>query len=386
MIAVEKRSWKDDLYIYRDGLPTPPAKEHLQEYIDLYFAEKDEKYFSWFLYYYEPELNTKAMDLVQEYAMQGHFVDIKQAYVFGMLKALRKYDISLGVPFLVYKEYYAKNEVDEYIRTMRYGYTMQSADEQKTARKAMALYREYEYKADDDTIRKIADVIGKSEKDTREIIQCSVDNTHFVDFCRKYADEDGETTGEDVTCDYSTEPCREYIHLWREKALFGAFEKLAYREREMIADHLGFCTVCYGIFEMADDENGKPIKAFRKKKAYIDLAAEHTLASPDTAYRICQGGYEKMIIDLAVDEYIHIVELRLKEKTKTNVTYEYCADHNNDWGEIRYIFGDDDYDVIRYVYTDKKGGFFFASAGDWIMRQARNEKFPKRKLIVTEKF
>ena len=146
---MEKRNWKDDLYLYRDGLPTPPKKENLHEYIDLYFAEKDYIYFSWFLYYYEPELNTKAMDLVREYAMPGHFVDVKQAYVFGMLKALKKYDSSLGVPFLVYKEYYAKNEVDEYIRTMRHGYTMPSADEQKIARKAMALYREHDYRSDD---------------------------------------------------------------------------------------------------------------------------------------------------------------------------------------------------------------------------------------------
>ena len=383
---MEKRKWTEDLYIYRDGILAPPAKENFQEYIDLYFAEKDDKYFSWFLYYYEPELNTKAMELVQEYAMQGHFVDIKQAYVFGMMKALQKYDITLGVPFLVYKGSYVKNEVDEYIRTMRHGYTMQSADEQKTARKAMALYGKLGYKSDDDTIRKIAAVVGKSEKDTREIIQCAVDNTHFVDFCRQYADEDGETTGEDVICDHSTEPGRAYLHQWREEALFGAYEKLNYREREMIADHLGFCPNCCGVFEMTEDKNGKPVKAFRKEKAYIDLAAEHTLSSPDTAYRICHGGYDKMLIELAIDEYIHIVELRLKEKTKTSVTYEYCADHSSDWGEIRYSFDDDDYDVTRYVYADKKGGFFFASAGEWIIRQAEYEKFPKHKLIVTEKF
>lgn len=383
---MEKRNWKEDLYIYRDGLPVPPAKKNSQEYIELYFAENDDKYFGWFLYYYEPELNTKAMGFVQEYAMQGHFIDIKQAIVLGMLKALQKYDISLGVPFLIYKEYYIKNEVDEYIRTMRHGYTMQSADEQKTARKAMALYREHDYKSDDDTIRIIAAEIGKKEKDTREIIQCAIDNTHYVDFYRKYADEDGEETGEDITCDYSTEPNHEYLHLWREEALFSAHEKLNYRERQMIADHLGFCTNCYGILEITEAENGKPVKVFRKEKAFIDLAAEHSLASPDTAFRICNGGYEKILIDLAIDEYIHIVELKLEEKTESTVTYEYCVDHSNDWGEIRYTFGDDDYDVTKYVYADKKGGFFFAAAGEWIMRQARYGQFPKRKIIVTEKF
>ncbi len=122
------------------------------------------------------------------------------------------------------------------------------------------------------------------------------------------------------------------------------------------------------------------------KKAFIDLAAEHSLASPDTAFRISNSDYVKMFIDLAIDEYIHIVGLRLKEKTKIAVTYGYCVDYNNDWGEIQYTFGDDDYDVTKYVYADKKGGLFFAAAGEWIMQHARYEQFPKRRIIVTEKF
>ena len=32
-----------------------------------------------------------------------HFADLKQAYVFGIYKALQKYDISTGVPFLIFK-------------------------------------------------------------------------------------------------------------------------------------------------------------------------------------------------------------------------------------------------------------------------------------------
>ncbi len=55
------------------------------------------------------------------------------------------------------------------------------------------------------------------------------------------------------------------------------------------------------------------------------------------------------MIELAIDEYIHIVELRLKSADNNSVTYEYCADHNNDWGEIHYTFGEDDYDVVQYV-------------------------------------
>ena len=149
----------------------------------------------------------------------------------------------------------------------------------------------------------------------------------------------------------------------------------------MVADHLGFCPECYGIYELSKDENGNSVKLLRKGKAYIDLAAEHTLSSPDTAFQIVNGAYDKMLIELAIDEYIHIVELRLKFVDDNLVTYEYCADHNKDWGEICYFFGEDDYDVIRYVYADKKGDFFFAYSGEWIMQNTNRKHTPKDMVI-----
>ena len=273
-----------------------------QEYISLYFTEKDEKYLSWFLHYYEPRLNTVIMQTVQETAMQGHFADLKQAYIFGICKALQKYDISTGVPFLIFKEFYMKNEIDNYIRTMRMGYSIQSVDEYRTLKKAMALYAKYEYKFDDNTISIISAEIGRSVKDTKEIIRAGIDSTHYTDFYRKYADKDGESTAEVVTVDGTSNPERLFFKQWQTDALFNAYENLDYRERTMVADHLGFCTECYGIYELSKDENGKTFKMLRKGKAYIDLAAEHTLSSPDTAFRIVNGAYEKMRKELTEKE------------------------------------------------------------------------------------
>ena len=362
-MPVKNEKWTEDLYLYRMK-PAPPKMEDFQEYIALYFAEKDEKYLGWFFHYYEPRLNTIIMETVQETAMQGHFADLKQAYIFGIYKALQKYDISTGVPFLIFKEHYVKNEIDKYISTMRTGYSVQSVDEYRTLRKAMALYAKYEYKFDDETITIIAAEIGKSVKDAKEIIRAGIDSTNYTDFYRKYADEDGESTAEDVTVDTTSNPEKLYFKQWQAETLFSAYESLDYRERSMVADHLGFCPECYGIYEHSKDENGNSVKLFRKGKAYIDLAAEHMLSSPETAFQIVNGAYEKMLIELAIDEYIHIVELRLKSTDNNSVTYEYCADHNNDWGEICYFFGEDDYDVKRYIHADKKGDFFFATAGE----------------------
>ena len=292
-MPVKNERWTEDLYLYRMK-PAPPKLEDFQEYIALYFAEKDEKYLAWFFHYYEPRLNTIIMQTVQETAMQGHFADLKQAYIFGIYKALQKYDISTDVPFLIFKELYVKNEIDNYIRTMRMGYSIQSVDEYRTLKKAMALYAKYEYNFDEKTITKIAAEIGKNIKGTKEIIRAGIDSTHYTDFYRRYADDDGESAAEDVTVDNISNPEGLFFEQWQTDALFDAYENLDYRERTMVADHLGFCTECYGIYELGKDENGKPVKLLRKSKAYIDLAAEHTLSSPDTAFRTVNGAYEKM--------------------------------------------------------------------------------------------
>ena len=157
----------------------------------------------------------------------------------------------------------------------------------------MALYGKYECKFDEETLTKIATEIGKSIKDTKEMIRSGIDSTHYTDFYRRYADEDGESTAEDVTTDDTSNPERLFIKHWQTEALFDAYESLDYRDRTMVADHLGFCPECYGIYELGRDETGNPVKLLRKGKAYIDLAAEHTLSSPDTAFRTVNGAYEK---------------------------------------------------------------------------------------------
>lgn len=150
---------------------------------------------------------------------------------------------------------------------MRKGYSVQSVDEYRTLKKAMALYAKYEYKFDEETITIIAAAIGKSVKDTKEIIRAGIDSTHYTDFYRKYADEDGENTAEDVTVDTTSNPERLFFKQWQAEALFTAYETLDYRERTMVADHLGFCPECYGIYELGKDENGNSVKLLRKRKA-----------------------------------------------------------------------------------------------------------------------
>ena len=136
------KEWQKELYIYRLS-PAPPKKDDLQEYIDLYLAEKDETYLSWFLHYYEPTLNTTVMGVVQRYSMFGHFLDIKEACVLGILRALEEYPKDCDTPFITYKTRIMWEEIHNYIRTMRTGFTVQSDDEYRNLRNIMRLFTAY---------------------------------------------------------------------------------------------------------------------------------------------------------------------------------------------------------------------------------------------------
>ena len=297
------KEWEKELYIYR-LTPAPPKENDLQKYILNYLAQKEDKYISWFLHYYERKLNEKAMSIVQDYAMYGHFLDIKQAYVIGMLKALEDYDPERGVPFIVYKEYAAMREVHEYIRSMRTGFTIQSYDEYLRLRKAMRLYREFGNKSDDATMEKIAEAIGTSKEDAAEIIRCGMQNMQFVDFYRQYADEDSEESRKEVAHDSSSEPDKIFFDLEQTEAVMTAFEKLNYRERAMVSAHLGFCMECYATHYYDKDEvdkDGKPTRKPIPEEAFIDIAIDHGLASPDTADKTYRKALDKMKRELGKD-------------------------------------------------------------------------------------
>ena len=288
--------WEKDLHIYRLD-PAPPKYESYQTYFDLYFAEKDEKYLSWFLHYYENELNTKARGFVNEYAMYGHFLDLKQAFVMGMMEALQRYDISRGVPFLVFKELPAMNAVHTYIRTMRTGYSVQSSYADEQLRKVMWQYAEHGYRYDEEAIAAISNETGISTKNVEEILQGGLLNMSITDFYRHCGDEDSEESMEEVAADGTSQTEELYFRMEKAEEVMAAFEALNYRERAIVADHLGFCRDCYATYYYDTDdlnEDGNPKRKPRRKVPFIELAVEHSLASPDTADKTYRRALEKM--------------------------------------------------------------------------------------------
>ena len=155
-----------DLNMYRI-VPAPP-KWDLQEYIVTYLKEKDERYLSWFLHYYEKTLNKNVQSYMRQFFMQEHFADLKQAYISGLLKALGKYTPDGGASFVSFKEHYAEREILDYIRSMRTGFTVQSLAEYAKLRKAMAVWDKYDRNYADDAIEAVAAEIGETTDDTKK--------------------------------------------------------------------------------------------------------------------------------------------------------------------------------------------------------------------------
>ena len=277
------KEWEEELYRYR--LHPAPEKKPLQEYIELYLDTGEASWLAAFLHYYEPRLNDLSMGYVQEYAMQGHFADIKSACVFGLLQALQGYIKQKG-PFVPYARYEIKRAVDDYIRTMRTGFTVPTDTEYYLLRTAMRLYAEHDYKTDDATLAAIGEKIHRKPEYVREMLRCGLQNMQFTDFYRTYEDEDGDEEAEDITCDRSSEPSAMFFRDEQAADLYEAFQSLDYRERDMLSKHLSFCPECFATL----DKNGKPLR----KWTYTDLMLHYGLSSPDTVEKVCKQALEKM--------------------------------------------------------------------------------------------
>ena len=281
-----------EIEFYR--ITPPPPEMDLQEYIRQYVQSGDDKYFYWFLHYYEPSLNEKAKFFRNKYSMEEHFADIKQSLVTGLCKSLINYDISIS-PFLPYAQRYMEREAHNYIRTMRTGYSVQSEFEYARLRKVMDIFNHSSGKFSEETISQVATQIGESYKKTKSIIEGGILTENYTDV--QSNDEDDTGTTDFLLPDFSLNPENIYFKQELYDTLYEAYDDLEYTEKIMLAQHLGFCPECLGT-RYADktdlDENGKPKEKLIKPLPYTDIATDHGFSNADTAKRVCVKAFSKI--------------------------------------------------------------------------------------------
>ena len=281
-----------DMNMYR--ITPPPPKWESQEYIRLFVETGNDKYFYWFLHYYEPQMNYLAKEYRKTYKMEEHFADIKQAMAYGLCKALVNYDISKS-PFFPYANRYMEREAHNYIRTMRTGYSVQSEFEYAQLRKAMAIYKDLGGEFTEETIAQVATQIGESYEKTKSIIEGGILTENYTDV--QSNDEDDAGTTDFLLPDSLLNPESIYFKQELYDKLYESYDSLEYTEKIMLAQHLGFCPECFSnhYADKTDlDENGKPKKKLIKPLPYTDLATDHGFSDADTAKRVCRTAFKKI--------------------------------------------------------------------------------------------
>lgn len=273
-------------YIYQ--LDPAPAENSIQGLIERYFAEKEDKYIAWFLHCYENTINSDVLKFAKHYNSRNLFEDLKQAYVTGLLSALKNYDPSLGVCFTAYAQKYVRHEMTECLRKETTGFSAKNYREYAKLRKAMAIWNELDRVMSSDVIADIASKIGESEEKTKQILISGITNMNRTDL---FSDESEQVEPE--IADSSSEPEKLFIRHERYSKLWEAYDNLEFTERIMLAQRYGFCPDCGSTFYM-DYEEGIPKKKTFERMTYTDIATLHGFSSPDTAKHICEKALQKI--------------------------------------------------------------------------------------------
>ena len=152
----------------------------------------------------------------------------------------------------------------------------------------LALYDQFGFRSDEETIKKISLAVGRKPKLVRKILTGGLRNTGYVDI---YAGEECDGI-EEYASTSATDP---YVVLCRQEAfdaVWQAYESLEYRQRDIVAARLGFCMECGSTRRSVMEGNEKMLRRI-PKKAFIDIAAEHMM-TPNSAERIYDQAIQKM--------------------------------------------------------------------------------------------
>jgi RNA polymerase sigma factor (sigma-70 family) len=274
--------------------------------IRYYIHTQCDYYFHGFLHYYERTINHIVNGFLLRYALGGHFEDLKQEAITGILEALEHYDPSQKKSFCKYANRYIENRLHNYTRRMRRGCTVETDYAYDKLRKVMALFNAYGGRSDDETISRIAKAAKVDRDEAGELIQDALLNMQCTDIYRSYGTGDGEpeeSREEIVVSSYPT-PYQKLAVVYEMQPLWAAWDSLTLREKDIVADRQGFCLECYGVLKCEKPGDKWYDCRPRKRTPFEDLAIDYGLSSPESAERIYKRSVRKM-----QKEYIHEFEL-----------------------------------------------------------------------------
>ena len=271
------------------------------------------------------------------------FDDLVQAGSIGLWRVIDSYDFSSGVKFLTYAASAIKRSMGDLIR---------------------------QYSRD--TVWQLR----RDKADAWKII---------------YLDEDLDNTGEDtVECLIASPNVKspEGVYIEQETAveLLEAMGTLPDRENVYIQYRFGFTDgKAHPLTETAQyfhltESRAKGIERFALKLLKHELFIE----IPERAYVRAE---DRLTRRLVAEGELHAVELRLKSRQKrgrkiTAVVYEYLADCDGKWGELRYNFKDDTAEILLLAEWDTITNHRFAMRAIEYLRTRQNDFLPEQMVLT----
>ena len=261
-----------------------------------YCRTKNKRYLDGFLHYYEPIINDTVSSFMQRYAMGGHFEDLKQEAVIGILEAADRYKYTKKTTFHKYVSRSIENRLHDYTRRMRRGCTVESDYAYDRLRKVMAVFNRLGGHGNLATLLAVSEETGISAYEAESMILAALQNMQCADIYRSYGTGDGEPedSREEITISPYPEPYEALLIEYQAKALCLAWESLDYREQEMLAAHLGFCPECFSVLEQTGSSEKWYDCVPRKRTPYADIAISFGLSCSESAQRICEQVIKKL--------------------------------------------------------------------------------------------
>ncbi len=232
--------WEHTMFQMQNAPPKLPSWQD-------YFVriQKGEDCFPEFLHHYEPVLNKLAKGFVNSYSLQGHFADIKMVCVETMLAELETYDPSEGVDFLVAIKRKLNASLHAYAMTNLKGFSETSATHYYQLRKAAYISKNF---LKDTVIPEICEQLNIQPKTAMRLLE----EVYALDTFQWFGSGETEDGLEDIPVGVdilghcrTPQPEAALLHKETIQALHSSFEKLSYKDRDIISRHLGFYKVCF---------------------------------------------------------------------------------------------------------------------------------------------
>ena len=368
--------------------PDPPAVDNLNDYILTVLREKNLDYLSFFLHRYERILNRRIRSfLIRDGSDQydpERFLDIKLACRMKILEKLADYDPDAGTSFTTFLYPHISDALLEF-RKGEEAWSLSSLTVYKLVRRMAQLYYNNpnpisafckQFRCKPETAKAFLNLArGIRNRTTLELT----------------APDDEEGTGEDVTRDDSWD----YPEILSADFLYqlvrAAFEKLNYREQQLLEKRQCICMDCGYVAPM------------KTQPGFDRLAEMFEYSSTSGAERAFQKAVDHLTEVLVKDGALHAVRLQLKSKTPRKekpkkcsdekipdkqkyaaAIYQYQADCDGEWGEIRFNFETGATETLRLAEWDTTKTHRFANRAIRFLLDPENQNLPKETIFGFE--